>query len=183
MNGGMSKRETTTVGNPAGNTRNRRRHQVTAGGNPASAALDEINAALRGIPEVGSVIREIDPATLHIDTINADPMNEGHGSRAMTIMCEVCDRHGVKLTGYIVHDENEGYGDDPFADDEDGFEGDEDAPLSPSSDDLERWYAEFGFTVVREDWKSAIRRPPLAFGLDASADTEPEPGPARGPRF
>jgi len=181
--GGMSKRETTTAEKPARNTHIRRRRPETGRCSPASAALDEIYTALRGIPEVGSVIREIDPATLCIDTIHAEPMNEGHGSRAMTIMCEICDRHGVKLTGYIVHDEDDGCGDDPFAEDEDGFDRDDDAPPSPSSDDLERWYARFGFTAVREDWRSEIRRPPLAIGLDASDDAEPEPGPARGPRF
>jgi len=174
----MSKREKTMT-RTAGQARSRRRNA-----SPASIALDEINTALRAIPEVGAVIRTDGSETLYIDTIVANPMDEGHGSRAMGIICAICDRLDVTLSGHIVHDEGDRCEDDPFADGED-FEDEEDfddeAPLSPSSDDLERWYARFGFELARGNWKTAICRPPKAMALDVSPDGDPETPEAPAP--
>jgi len=171
INGRMGKRDTTT------STR------TGAKANPASSALAEIEASLRDMPEVGTIFRKRGSDTLHLDHIHADPMNEGHGSRAMVVICDICDRHGVTLTGHIVHDgdDDPGYEDDPYDDGENEF--DDDRPLSPSSHDLERWYARFGFEIARLDWKSAIRRPPLAMLIDVPRDAETASPEASGPRF
>lgn len=102
-------------------------------GQPAERFIEESDAALISLEgHVDALLLVKGPRLVEIADFSATPMKAGWGSKGLKILCDLADRHGVRLIGRIAND-----GDSPWASSED----------MPSEDALAEWYGRFGFDV------------------------------------
>lgn len=70
---------------------------------------------------------------IELDMIEATPMRQGHGTKAMRLLVDMADRDGISLM-LRVADENE-----------DAYFDEDDPDRMPTFDELTEWYGRFGF--------------------------------------
>jgi len=93
--------------------------------------------------------------TVEIDDMSATPMRQGWGSKALKAICDLADRHGVKLVGRIANES-----DDIWAERDDEDEDETVGPSYPSEDELAAWYERFGFLITDGIGSRIISRNP-----------------------
>lgn len=107
--------------------------------NAAELFVREIETALEQWNNHVQVLLSVDGhSTVEIDSITAYPMQQGWGSKALRMICDLASQRQITLSLDVLEDD--------FDDDD---EDEDEEP--PTSDDLIHWYSSFGFTIIEPE--------------------------------